>query len=215
MLLFEVIEAEMTEAEKVVEAWEKARDRIQAAELTEDQRNRLLSEIGCRESIAAAVAEMLENVGAAAGKVYDVNGKAAVMHGSVEDGWNGKRAHYSNEAEGVRAHIDDRYTKHWITLYTVGNYQRSFEIILTETDGRKPRIDAGKTAEKMRDFIAGLMQEISNTAEFAERVKALEEQKRAILEAVQELSKAAAVAEYGIRQAFGFEAARIFEYGRF
>ena len=203
-----------TETDKISETYAAAKKRIEAADLEDRQRGRLMLDIEKYNTAASAACEMLEHIGEAAGKIYDVRGKAAIIAGEVVDRWGGKQAYKTGD--GWRAYVEDRYSKHWACIgIDKWNYNRSFEIVLTEEENKKPRIDASATAEKMRDLIDGLKDEMQKTADFAENVKVLEEKRAAVVKIAEEI-KAACKGLYEVSDDFGFtlNSYSVFKSGR-
>lgn len=203
-----------TDAERIAQEYEASRERIASAELSEEQRARLFKDIDKARQFADAAAALLESVPSAAGKVYDINGRAAALGTEVtENRWGRKEARRT--ADGWRAYISESsYSKtKYICIYLDNNRGNAeIEFKLTTADGKKPRIDAEKTAENLKRFINGKIDTFTKTADFAEKVKAMEEKKRAALAMLAEISKET-TASYDTVRAFGLQTDRAFAYG--
>lgn len=190
--------------------------RIKAADLTDAQRNKLILEAGDKKIFAEAIAHMLETVAKAEGKVYDVNGKAALIGGKIREDWRGDKSAYA-EGEFWRAYVNERYSWKEINIYMKGNSTKEtcVRIELKTEEGKKPRIDAAKTAENMRSSLAARLEEIEKIGTFAGNVKALEEKKAAVLAMIEDIKKSAnagldTVRDFGLYANYRpFEAARV------
>lgn len=194
----------------------EAVERIKAADLTDAQRNKLILEAGDKKIFAEAIAYMLETVAKAEGKVYDVNGKAALINGKIREDWRGDKSAYA-EGEFWRAHVSERYSWKEIHICMKGNSTKEtcIRIELKTEEGKKPRIDAAKTAENMRMSLTARLEEIEKIGTFAGNVKALEEKKAAVLAMIEDIKKSAnagldTVRDFGLYANYRpFEAARV------
>ena len=190
--------------------------RIKAADLTDAQRNKLILEAGDKKIFAEAIAHMLKTVASADGKVYDVNGKAALIGGKTREDWRGEKSAYA-EGDFWRAYVNERYSWKEIEIYMKGNSTKKMcvRIELKTEEGKKPRIDATKTAENMRVSLAARLEEIEKIGTFAGNVKALEEKKAAVLAMIEDIKKSAnagldTVRDFGLYASYKtFEAARV------
>lgn len=194
----------------------EAVERIKAADLTDTQRNKLMLEAGDKKIFAEAIAYMLETVTAAEGKVYDVNSKAALIGGKIREDWRGDKSAYA-EGKFWRAYVNERYSWKEIKIFMKGNSTKEIciRIELKTEEGKKPRIDAAKTAENMKASLAARLEEIEKIGLFAGNVKALEEKKAAVLAMIEDIKKSAnagldTVRDFGLYANYKtFEAARV------
>lgn len=194
----------------------EAVERIKTADLTDAQRNKLILEAGDKKIFAEAIAYMLETVAKAEGKVYDVNGKAALIGGKIREDWRGDKSAYA-EGDFWRAYVNERYSWKEIKIYMKGNSTKEIciRIELKTEEGKKPRIDATKTAENMKASLTARLEEIEKIGLFAGNVKALEEKKAAVLAMIEDIKKSAnagldTVRDFGLYAGYRtFEAARV------
>lgn len=197
---------EETAAETLERVYAEARERIQAADLTEAQRERLLLDIGNCHILGSAAAYMLETVKNADGLVYDVNGKAAMIRGEVKShGWRNEKT-AASEGEFWRAYVTEQYGFKEIRIYLKGdnNKELNIRILPKEEPNKKPRIDAEQVAEGMKNAVIEQATRIENAGIFAGRVKDLEEKKKAVLAMIAEMKKES-IADYDTVSAFGFK----------
>lgn len=194
----------------------EAVERIKAADLTDAQRNKLILEAGDKKIFAEAIAHMLETVAKAEGKVYDVNGKAALINGKIREDWRGDKSAYA-EGDFWRAYVNERYSWKEIRIYMKGNSSKEIcvRVELKTEEGKKPRIDAAKTAENMKASLNARLEEIEKIGTFAGNVKALEEKKAAVLAMIEDIKKSAnagldTVRDFGLYANYRpFETARV------
>ena len=159
---------------------------------------------------------MLKTVASADGKVYDVNDKAALIGGKIREDWRGDKSAYA-EGDFWRAYVNERYSWKEIKIYMKGNSTKEIcvRVELKTEEGKKPRIDATKTAENMRASLAARLEEIEKIGTFAGNVKALEEKKAAVLAMIDDIKKSATagldtVRDFGLYANYRpFEAARV------
>lgn len=115
-----------------------------------------------------------------------------MIGGEIVRGSNWTRVH--RDAAGWRAYISTAaYSdREEISIYLTGsNYSRTTRVYLTETDGKKRRIDADKTAAAVLGLLQAVTEEIADLADLAENVKAYEEKKAAVIRLIEEIRETA------------------------
>lgn len=202
-------EKETEQPRTLATVYADAEKRIAAAGLNQERTARLLRDIMQYKKAAAAIADMLQAVPAAAGKVYDINAQAAIIGGTVEKGWRDRYA--KRTGDGWRAYVSERsYGGKFIQIYldihgTDREYEAEIPIYTVEESGKRPRVDAEKIADAMKKKIAAYIDEIEKTAVFAERVPALEEKKAAVIRLLEEIREETKNANYRTVELFGLE----------
>lgn len=215
MDLFEFFKETETLAEKAQRVFEESRARIQAADLTDAQKENLILKAGNISLLTKAAADMVENVKAADGLVYDINSKAKMIGGEVDRGRTYTAAR--RQWEFTRASVSEDYGKDYINIYLAGDYKRelSLNVTLKKEDGKKARIDGVKTAADIESRIESNIAKMQNIADFAEHEKALEEKRAAVVKIAEEI-KAACKNLYEVSDDFGFtlNSYSVFKSGR-
>ena len=211
MTIFELLTEEKQPEERTLAAaletaYTESRSRIAAADLTDAQRKRLLQDVDKLHIIGTAAADILERIPAVDGKVYDINSKAAMIGGEVFRGSNYTSARRTRTGEGWNAYVSSSTygNREYITIYPtgVGSEQREIQVVLSEAEGKKPRIDGDKTAESVRGLLQSVTEEITKSAVFAENVKALEAKKAAVMQMIEEI-RGTVYGNYETVKAFG------------
>lgn len=216
MDLFEFFKETETAAEKVQRVFEESRARIQAADLTDAQKENLIYKVGNINLLTKAAADMVDSVKAADGLVYDINSKAKMIGGEVDRGGRNYTA-ARRQWEFVRAYVSEDYGRDYINIYPAGDYQQklSLNVTLKQEPGKKSRIDGVKTAADIESRIESNIAKMQNIADFAEHEKALEEKRAAVVKIVEEI-KAACKGLYEVSDDFGFtlDSYSVFKSGR-